>query len=103
MLSLRRFNKNDSMSYLEIANDECSYFPFGSCRNLLEAEYVINMYMCYEEIDAYAIIDNGILIGVVYLENCKNIEKNTVLISYFIGEKFCKSGQLLDYYEKVII
>ena len=101
MVSLRRFNKNDTVSYLEIANDKSSYFPFGSCNNLQEAEYVINIYMYYEEIDAYAIIDNDILIGVVYIENCKNIEKNTVLISYFIGNKFQRRGYAIQALERI--
>lgn len=96
MVNLRRFNKNDTISYLKIADEKRSYFPFGFCDDLQEAEYVIDTYMYSKEIDAYAIIERGILIGVIYAETYLNIEKNTVEISYFIGKEFRKRGYAID-------
>lgn len=96
MVNLRRFNKNDAISYLKIADEERSYFPFGFCDDLQEAEDVIDTYMHSREIDAYAIIEEDILIGVIYAETYQHIEKYTVEISYFIGKEFRKRGYVIE-------
>ncbi len=102
MVNLRRFNKYDAMSYLNIANDERSYFPFGFCQSLKEAYFVIDFYIS-TEVDAYAIIKDNILIGAIYAET---ISKGYVDVSYFIGKDFQRKGYVTDalkIFQKILV
>lgn len=102
MVNLRRFNKCDAIAYLKIANDKRSYFPFGFCNSLEEAQFVIDFYMS-TDVEAYAIIQDRILVGAIYAEI---LEKGYVEVSYFIGKKFQRRGyatQALKLIERILI
>lgn len=94
MIELRPFGQQDAQNYLNIANDKRCYFPFSFCNDLEEAEDVIDTYMHSEDLQAYAIVESKTksLVGAIYAETYKNIAKNTVEVSYFVGEKYQKKG-----------
>lgn len=92
-VSLRKFTYDDVLEYYSIAQDSNDYFPFGYCKDIKDAEDVIDTYINSEELECFAILNEKLeLIGSIMC-----ITKGKILeISYFIGIKYRRKGYCFE-------
>lgn len=92
-ISLRKFTDDDVLEYYSIAQDSNDYFPFGYCRNIKDADDVIDTYINSDELESFAILNEKLeLIGAIIC-----ITKGNILeISYFIGLEYRKKGYCFE-------
>lgn len=94
MIKLRAFRRQDAKQYYEIAKDKRCYFPFSFCKDMSEAEFVIDTYLNCDDLEAYAIIKGDTLIGAIYAE--KSHKEDSIDVSYFIGEQYQRKGYVTE-------
>ena len=92
-VSLRKFTDDDVLEYYSIAQDSNDYFLFGYCRNIKDAEDVIDTYINSDELESFAILNEKLeLIGAIIC-----ITKGNILeISYFIGLEYRRKGYCFE-------
>ena len=92
-ISLRKFTDDDVLEYYSIAQDSNDYFLFGYCRNIKDAEDVIDTYINSDELESFAILNEKLeLIGAIIC-----ITKGNILeISYFIGLEYRRKGYCFE-------
>ena len=92
-VSLRKFTDDDVLEYYSIAQDSNDYFLFGYCRNIKDAEDVIDTYINSDELESFAILNEKLeLIGAIIC-----ITKSNILeISYFIGLEYRRKGYCFE-------
>ena len=92
-ISLRKFTDDDVLEYYSIAQDSNDYFPFGYCRNIKDADDVIDTYINSDELESFAILNEKLeLIGAIIC-----ITKGNILeISYFIGLEYRRKGYCFE-------
>ena len=92
-VSLRKFTDDDVLEYYSIAQDSNDYFLFGYCRNIKDAEDVIDTYINSGELESFAILNEKLeLIGAIIC-----ITKGNILeISYFIGLEYRRKGYCFE-------
>ena len=92
-ISLRKFTDDDVLEYYSIAQDSHDYFPFGYCRNIKDADDVIDTYINSDELESFAILNEKLeLIGAIIC-----ITKGNILeISYFIGLEYRRKGYCFE-------
>ena len=92
-VSLRKFTDDDVLEYYSIAQDSNDYFLFGYCRNIKDAEDVIDTYINSDELESFAILNEKLeLIGAIIC-----ITKGNILeISYSIGLEYRRKGYCFE-------